>query len=285
MNDARPSTAERAGRSSTVVVSASLDNLRSSDVRFLQEAARLGAVHVRLPSDGLIESRTGRPPRFPQAERRYLATALRPVNSAGVVRRPPAAALRDVAARYTTLVVPPGEDDRDLRAGCRARGIGYHVLRPEDLAGFPPFEDERSTAPPGARRVIVTGCFDRLHSGHVRFFMDAAALGELYVVVGSDANVGLLKGPGHPLHGQDERRYMVQAVRSVHRGLVSSGKGWMDAEPEIEAIQPHLYVVNEDGDQPEKREFCRAHGLEYVVLQRKPHRGLPARTSTELRGF
>jgi len=43
--------------------------------------------------------------------------------------------------------------------------------------------------------------------------------------------------------------------------------------------------VNEDGDRPEKREFCRAHGLDYVVLRRKPHGGLPRRTSTDLRGF
>jgi hypothetical protein len=46
-----------------------------------------------------------------------------------------------------------------------------------------------------------------------------------------------------------------------------------------------VYVVNEDGDQPEKREFCRAHGLEYVVLERRPHPGLPRRTSTDLRGY
>jgi len=46
-----------------------------------------------------------------------------------------------------------------------------------------------------------------------------------------------------------------------------------------------MYVVNEDGDQPEKREFCHAHGLEYVVLKRQPHPGLPRRTSTQLRGF
>ena len=78
---------------------------------------------------------------------------------------------------------------------------------------------------------------------------------------------------------------MVGAVRSVHRCLVSSGSGWMDAEPEIDRIRPAYYVVNEDGDQPEKREFCRAHGIEYVVLERQPHAGLPARTSTELRGF
>jgi hypothetical protein len=59
----------------------------------------------------------------------------------------------------------------------------------------------------------------------------------------------------------------------------------MDAEPEIAEIGATHYVVNEDGDQPEKREFCRTRGIEYVVLQRLPHAGLPARSSTELRGF
>ena len=27
-------------------------------------------------------------------------------------------------------------------------------------------------------------------------------------------------------------------------------------------IEPDFYVVNEDGDQPQKREFCRANGIE-----------------------
>jgi hypothetical protein len=44
-------------------------------------------------------------------------------------------------------------------------------------------------------------------------------------------------------------------------------------------------VVNEDGDQPEKRAFCRARGIEYVVLERKPKDGLPGRQSTDLRGY
>ena len=79
----------------------------------------------------------------------------------------------------------------------------------------------------------MTGCFDWFHSGHVRFFEEASALGELYVVVGHDANVRLLKGEGHPLFPQEERRYLVAAVRYVHRALISSGEGWLDAEPEI----------------------------------------------------
>ncbi len=119
----------------------------------------------------------------------------------------------------------------------------------------------------------------------MRFFEEVSELGDLYVVVGNDQNVGFLKGAGHPLFSQDERRYMVQAVRFVHQALISSGMGWMDAEPEIDQLQPHIYAVNQDGDVPEKRAFCNQRHLEYVVLQRKPKAGLPKRESTKLRGF
>jgi hypothetical protein len=46
-----------------------------------------------------------------------------------------------------------------------------------------------------------------------------------------------------------------------------------------------MYAVNADGDKPEKREFCRTHGIQYVVLTRTPKEGLPRRQSTDLRGF
>ena len=84
---------------------------------------------------------------------------------------------------------------------------------------------------------------------------------------------------------EDERRYMVQSIRFVRQALISSGSGWMDAEPEIEKIRPDIYAFNEDGDKPEKREFCQKHGLEYVVLKRVPKEGLKSRESKILRGF
>jgi glycerol-3-phosphate cytidylyltransferase-like family protein len=97
--------------------------------------------------------------------------------------------------------------------------------------------------------------------------------------------VRLLKGEGHPLFSQEERRYMVGAIRYVKQALISTGHGWMDADPEIQAIQPDMYAVNEDGDKPDKREYCKNHGLDYVVLKRTPAAGLPRRESTRLRGF
>src|SRR5262249_12273286 len=98
-------------------------------------------------------------------------------------------------------------------------------------------------------------------------------------------NIRLLKGEGHPLFPAAQRRYIVGSIRFVTQALISTGHGWMDAEPEISKIHPDIYAVNEDGDKPEKREFCRQHGIEYRVLKRLPKQGLTARTSTGLRGF
>lgn len=265
------------------VVEADLDDLRSADVRFLQEAARRGPLHVRVPTDRLVARLTGSPPRFPAAERLFLAQSIRWVASAALVEQPVGADLAELTAAGQTLVEREETADAGLRKAARAAAVPYALVSLADRSGFPVWDPP--PPPPDERRVVVTGCFDWLHSGHLRFFMDAASFGALYVVVGSDRNVALLKGEGHPLQREEERRYMIGSMRTVHVCLVSTGSGWMDAEPEIDLIRPTTYVVNEDGDVPEKREFCAAHGIEYVVLRRVPHAGLPARSSTELRGF
>lgn len=74
-------------------------------------------------------------------------------------------------------------------------------------------------------------------------------------------------------------------MRYVKQCLITTGTGWMDAEPEVYRLKPDMYAVNEDGDKPEKREFCRKHSLQYLVLKRTPKAGLTQRSSTNLRGF
>jgi cytidyltransferase-like protein len=268
-----------------VVVETSLDDLRSDDVRFLEEAAALGPLHVRVPSDALLVALTGVAPKFPAAERLFLAESLRFVARADTVDAPLADALGALGGLGAagSIVAARAEDvDAGLLAAARRASVPVHLVTAADRDGF---RVPDPVDPPPGPRVVVTGCYDWLHSGHIRFFLDAAAYGALYVVVGSNRNVELLKGPGHPLRPETERRYMVGAVKTVHHCCISSGSGWMDAEPEIDWIRPTHYVVNEDGDQPEKRAFCAARGIEYVVLQRMPHAGLPARSSTSLRGF
>lgn len=273
-----------------VVVCAGFQALRSADVRLLEEAARIGKVHVRLWTDELVESAAGRKPDFPEAERRFFLENIRYVEDVSLVSSPEDATQPVDGVRPGAIVAAAADVSDVARRACEKAGIPYLELGSDQLRVFPAAVEgaahiESGVASSDTPRVIVTGCFDWLHSGHVEFFREAAALGELYVVVGSDRNVRLLKGDGHPLHNQNERRFMVQAVRQVHQALISTGSGWMDAEPEIASILPRMYVVNEDGDQPEKRDFCHARGLEYVVLKRQPHPGLPRRTSTQLRGF
>ncbi|MGD0382387.1 MAG: adenylyltransferase/cytidyltransferase family protein [Thermoguttaceae bacterium] len=269
-----------------VVVSGSFDNIKSPHVRFLQEAARLGPLRVLLWSDEVVRHLEGKTPKFPQAERMYILESLRYVQGVtlctGTVRID--ALPQCEGPRPAIWAVDEASDTPAGRDYCRSRGLEYRVLRGADLAGFPP-EPADAAETPSRKRVIVTGCYDWFHSGHVRFFEEASTLGDLYAVVGHDANIEFLKGKGHPLYGEQERRYMVQSVRFVKQALISSGMGWLDAEPEIEHIKPDIYMVNEDGDRPEKKQYCEAHGIEYQVLKRIPKDGLPRRVGTELRGF
>jgi cytidyltransferase-like protein len=273
----------------TVVVTGSFDNLGSSHVRFLEEASRLGDVHVVLWSDRDIQAATGRPPTFPQEERLYLLQSIRYVHKVAVpcnLDNPDALPeFESQTPRPQVWVVDERAANVRKKRFCEMHGVEYRVLAKDRLRGFPAERAYSDLVHPARDKVVVTGCFDWFHSGHVRFFEEVSALGDLYVVVGHDANVRLLKGEGHPLFPQEERRYMVQSVRYVKRALISTGHGWMDAEPEIALIQPNIYAVNEDGHQPEKEQFCEARGIRYVVLKRTPKEGLPRRYSTDLRGF
>jgi cytidyltransferase-like protein len=267
-----------------VIVSSALDQLNSGDLRFFQEASKLGELHVLLWSDQAIRALTGREPRFPQAERAYVIQAVRYVTKlhlSGANADPHA--LPDLASlKPDVWVVDEKNATPAGKAFCAAHGLDYRVLTAEDMAGFP---EPPAEPPSGRKKVVVTGCYDLFHSGHVRFFEEVSGLGDLFVVVGHDENIRLLKGPGHPLFKEEERRYVAGSIRYVKQALVSSGRGWMDAEPEIARIGPDMYAVNEDGDKPEKQEFCRKHGIQYVVLRRLPKEGLTPRTSTDLRGF
>ena len=143
----------------------------------------------------------GKKPKFPEAEREYLLRAIRYVDGVSLRLRPGGA----------------GQLCRCPKVFGRQRGWSMRraITRPsgpfaaptvcniascgrQDLRGLPDGLPEPPAAS-GRKRVLVTGCFDWFHSGHVRFFEEVSELGDLYVVVGHDANIKLLKGDGHPL--------------------------------------------------------------------------------------
>ena len=270
-------------------MSAPLDDLRSPLVRFLQEAARLGPLHVFPWPDEAIRAIENREPRFPLAERLYFLQALRFPNTVASPASfspssPPPVFLPAGLPTGSIWVVDQAGDHPEKRAFCLEYGLRYHVIPDQALQGFPlaplPIPEKCLH-----KQIIITGSFDWLHTGHIRFFEEVSTYGDLIAIVGHDANIELLKGPGHPLFKQEERLYMVQAIRHVAYAALSTGHGWLDAEPELERLKPDIYAVNEEGDKPEKRAYCQSHGIEYLVLKREPKTGLPRRSSTDLRGF
>lgn len=119
-------------------------------------------------------------------------------------------------------------------------------------------------------KVFVSGCYDLLHSGHVEFFRQASQYGDLYVGIGSDRTI---EGYKHhkTVYSEQERLFMVKAIRYVKDAFINAGSGIMDFIPTVDIVKPDILVVNEDGDREEKRQFCKERGIEYVVLERTPH--------------
>jgi cytidyltransferase-like protein len=132
------------------------------------------------------------------------------------------------------------------------------------------------------KKVFVSGCFDMLHSGHIRFLEKAARHGDVHVALGSDRTLIGLKGRA-PVTTEKERKYMLEAVRHVKRCTISRGTGILDFVDELKRVKPDIFIVNEEGNTPAKAELCRRLGIQYLVLERDPQEGLPARSTTSLR--
>jgi cytidyltransferase-like protein len=132
------------------------------------------------------------------------------------------------------------------------------------------------------KKVFVSGCFDMLHSGHVCFLEQAAAYGDVCVGIGSDRAIKELKGR-YPVNTQEERKYMLEALRHVKACFINQGSGIMDFLEELDRVSPDYFVVNEEGNTPAKLQLCQRLGIQYVVLKRRPQARLPARSTTSLR--
>lgn len=132
------------------------------------------------------------------------------------------------------------------------------------------------------KKVFVSGCYDLLHSGHVEFFRQASQYGDLYVGIGSDHTI--LHYKNHKtVYSEQERLFMVKSIRYVKEAYINDGTGILDFLPTLDIVKPDILLVNSDGDSESKRALCQSRGIEYVVLERDPHRGLEARSSTSLK--
>lgn len=93
--------------------------------------------------------------------------------------------------------------------------------------------------------VWTNGCFDVLHRGHIEMLKYAKSLGHvLYVGIDSDQKVRQDKGKSRPFNSQDDRAYLLQAIRFVDEVIIFDSKD--DLANNIRKVSPDFLVVGSD---------------------------------------
>lgn len=120
-------------------------------------------------------------------------------------------------------------------------------------------------------KVLVGGCFDLIHFGHVHFLKKARALGDhLVVALESDKNVKHLKGKDRPVHSQKQRRLMLESLTFVDE-VMSLGPMKTDADYRrlVVSVGPKIIAVTAgDPHLAKKKAHAKAVGARVVEIPR-----------------
>lgn len=92
--------------------------------------------------------------------------------------------------------------------------------------------------------VFTNGCFDILHSGHIKYLEKAKSFGDILIVgLNSDSSVKRLKGEQRPINSQDERAILLSALSFVDFVVVFEEDTPYEL---IEFLKPEILVKGED---------------------------------------
>lgn len=117
------------------------------------------------------------------------------------------------------------------------------------------------------RTVVATGgCFDLLHTGHIRLLRTARELGDaLIVVINSDDSVRTLKGPSRPVMPAEDRARVLAALACVDAVAVFDEVTPVDV---LDAIRPDIWVKGGDytAEQLPEADVVTRHGGDVVIV-------------------
>ena len=121
------------------------------------------------------------------------------------------------------------------------------------------------------RKVLVGGCFDIIHIGHIKFLTRAKALGDkLIVALESDGNVRRLKGDRRPINSQDDRAQILAHIGEVDFILkLPDMNNFDEYKLMVEKIKPDIIALTaEDKYSEQKREQAQMIGALFKIIDK-----------------
>ena len=128
--------------------------------------------------------------------------------------------------------------------------VGCYAVKKEDIESFEEskkivsLEKLLEVLPKDKKIVFTNGCFDILHSGHVKYLKEAKSFGDILVLgLNSDASVKRLKGESRPVNEFNDRAEVLAGLEAVDFIV-----GFEDDTPYelIKAIKPDVLVKGGD---------------------------------------
>jgi rfaE bifunctional protein nucleotidyltransferase chain/domain len=114
------------------------------------------------------------------------------------------------------------------------------------------------------RVVVLTGCYDILHRGHIRTISQAKTQGDvLIVLINTDASVRAYKGNSRPVFSEKDRAFALTAIAHVDYVVLFGAPSPVSL---IKKIRPHVYCNGLDW---EKKELAGFFDENYIIPRTK----------------
>ncbi|SRR6266404_1035706 len=116
--------------------------------------------------------------------------------------------------------------------------------------------------------VLVGGCFDIIHFGHIQFLQKAKEAGD-YLIVALEPDERIINYKKRtPIHTQQERAHNLLALRSVDQVIMLPLlNGFDDYLALVADIKPHIIAISaNDPQQVNKQKQADAVGAQLVVV-------------------
>jgi len=92
--------------------------------------------------------------------------------------------------------------------------------------------------------VFTNGCFDIIHSGHIKYLEEAKKMGDILIIgLNSDVSVKKLKGNDRPINNQNDRAYVLASLKIVDYVVIFNEKTPYEL---IKVVQPNILVKGGD---------------------------------------